>query len=100
MKFIPQDLILIILEKLMDINPILCARISKYWYYRAMPKIWGYVNLNEFVNLENFYLHSRCPFFVEEYSIKHYSFWIKEWHLNSIQNILNLPAHFVKMLII
>lgn len=43
---IPQELIDIILEELFEINPYLCAKISKYWYYKAMPKIWSTVDLN------------------------------------------------------
>jgi hypothetical protein len=46
MKNLPQELIDIILEELLEINPYLCAKVSKYLYYKAMPKIWGTVDLN------------------------------------------------------
>jgi hypothetical protein len=46
MPFIPPEISDIILENLLDINPFLCAKISKYWYYLAMPKIWNDINLN------------------------------------------------------
>ena len=47
MVIIPQEIILIILEKLMKTNPFLVAKVSKYWYYEAMPKIWSCTDLND-----------------------------------------------------
>ena len=59
MVIIPQELILIILEKLMDIDPFLIAKVSKYWYYKAMPKIWGCINLNNEARAKNYLISRR-----------------------------------------
>jgi hypothetical protein len=59
MVIIPQEIILIILEKLMDIDPFLVAKVSKYWYYEAMPKIWGCINLNNEVRAKNYFIFRR-----------------------------------------
>ena len=48
MVFISQEIIDIILENLLNINPYLCAKITKYWYYKAMPRIWSDIDLNAY----------------------------------------------------
>jgi hypothetical protein len=74
MVIIPQELIIIILEKLMKTNPFLVAKVSKYWYYEAMPKIWDCLDLNYAYQA----LHNRMSRSVREYEIaRAYDFYNK-----------------------
>jgi len=44
--FFPPEISDIVLHYLLEINPFLSAKISKYWYYKAMPIIWDEIDLN------------------------------------------------------
>ena len=85
---IPQEIFDLIIEQLIRIDPFLCAKISKYCYYKAMPKIWGEVNLNKIVKRRSSHKYSGIYSIIARLKERAYSFYNiyvkKETALNNV----------------